>query len=451
MPYYAPQPMPVTCPQCKAQFVAPVFTILDAKDMPQEVELFILGMLNVFTCPRCGAPLAASVPLFYHNAEKQLAYIFIPPQVNLSPEQRQQIIGDLTRAVMRDLPQDHPKGYLLQPREFLSLDNMREAVMEAHGIRKEDVEARKQKFALVDQLLRLMDDPIAFAAAVGKHKEQFDAEFFALLRGLRDNARALGREEEAQRFETLRQKLLPHSPAGRREAAYDKAIAFLRGQPDRKALLKALLEAQDEEEIEALTRVARPLADYRFFQMVTEQIQQKYKAGQKEEARRLERLRDRVLNITQQVDREAQELLEERANLLRTILSAEDIEQAVREHMEEIDDVFFFLLQSELETAHRRGLKEVVERLSQVWEAIRRVSMEGVPPELQFIETLLTLRYPDETQRFLEEHRDALTPELLTLMNALAEDLERQGMKEDAKRLRGIRAQAMGLLSQVSR
>lgn len=448
MAYFAPQEVPVQCPKCGAEMVVPAFSIIDAEDMPDAVNALIMGVLNVFTCPRCGTSGMLDVPLFYHHGKKQLAFIYVPQRANISQEQRQRIIGDMTRAIMRVLPDDHPKGYLLQPREFLTLPSFLDAIMEAEGIDKEALEERRRKGELIDRLMAVMDDSVAFAAVVGQHKDKLDPEFYALLRYARDTAEAIGHKEEAQKLEALRQKLLPLTDWGRKEQAYDEAVKFLRKRPTREDLLERIIQAKEDQEVEALVRVARPLADYQFFRLLTERIEQERKAKRSDEARRLEKLRDRVLSLTEEVDRETKKALDRAAALLRELLIAPDLDKAVEEHLRDIDDVFLFFLSSEMKEAERAGLEEAYRRLQAVWEAIEKHLRPQVPPELLVIETLLTLSYPEETRAYLQEHRDEITSELVELMRVLAEDLERQGEREAAKHLREIRSQALAILAQ---
>ncbi len=447
MPYFAPQKIAVKCPTCGTEQTVPVFTLIDAKDMPDAVQALILGALNTFNCPQCGTSGMVSAPLMYHNADKQLAYLFFPPQANMPQEERQRIIGEMTRALMSSLPNDHPKGYLLQPREFLTLPSLLDAIMEAEGVDKNLLEERRRKGELIDKLLAVVDDNIAFAAVVGQHKNKLDQEFYELLRFARDSAVALGHKEEAERLERLRQRLLPLTEWGRKERAYDRAISFLRSRPNREQFLDRLLEAEEDVEIEALVQVARPLADYIFFQMLAERIKKAQEEGNEEQVKRLSALRDKVLKIAEQVDRETQKAVDEATTLLREILSAPDLDKAIEENLDKIDDVFLFVLSSQLEEARQRRLDEVAFSLQKVWNAIRRHLRPDVPPEIALIEDLMSLQYPDETRAYLEEIKDQLSSEVLTLLEAVAADMERQGMKEEAKRLRAIRGQALSIVA----
>ena len=444
MPYFQPERVPVKCPACGFEFTMPIFSIIDAKDMPDVVDALILGVLNTGTCPRCGAPVYTEGPLFFHHPDKQVAFVYIPPQANIPPTERQKIIGEMTRAVMSHLPQEHPKGYLLQPREFLSLPNMLDAIMEAMGVDKELLEERRRKGELIDKLLAVMDDPMALSAVVGENRDLLDEEFYGLLRYARDTAAQLGHQQEAEQLEALRQKLLPMTEWGRREKAFEDALAFLRTSPTREQLLERVLDA-DDLALDALVKVLRPLFDYSFFKLLSQRIKE-VKKEDPQEAQRLEALRERLLQLTEEADRDAQQALEKASNLLQELLTAPDVEKAVEEHLPEMDDVFFFLLSSQLKEARQKGLKDLADRLELVWRTVERKVRGDVPPEMDFLERLFYLSYPEETKQFLLKNREMLTPEVLELMKVLAEDLEKRGITEGAQHLRQIRAQAMALL-----
>ncbi len=447
MPFFQPHRMRVTCPTCSMEVDVAVFPIIDSPDMRDIAQALILGVVNIFQCPRCGTSGMISTPLLYHNAEKKLAYLFIPPTQQVIPqEERQRLIGELTRAVMNSLPNEHPKGYLLQPREFLTFPSMLEAIMEAEGIDRNLLEDWRKKGALIDKLLTVVDDDLAFASVIGQHRQELTPEFYEMLRYARDSSLALGQREEAEKLERLRQRLLPLTEWGRKERALDRALAFLRTEPDRERFLERLIQAEDENDVEALVKVARPLADYAFFKMLTDRIKQAKKAGKQEEAERLARLRDRVLQLTEEVDRQTQEAVERATHLLRTFLSAPDLEKAVDEHLEEIDDTFMFVLSAQIDEAKRRNIRDLVAALRRVSRTILRRTRPDIPFEILVIEDLATLEYPDETREYLEDMKDELTPEVLAVMDAVAGEMERRGLKEEAKRLRAIRAQALALM-----
>src|SRR6266852_4146077 len=75
-----------------------------------------------------------TAPFIYHDPAKEIAYILMPMELGMRDMDQQRIIGQLTQAVMRGLPEDAPRGYLLQPKVFFSFQSLVEAILEKDGI-----------------------------------------------------------------------------------------------------------------------------------------------------------------------------------------------------------------------------------------------------------------------------------------------------------------------------
>ena len=123
------QNVPVACPACQFRFSAPILTIIDVGLQPQAKEQLLSGRLNIAVCPQCGRAGMLGVPLVYHDPQKELLFTFLPPDLSASETDKQQAIGDLTNQVISSLPSEGRKAYLLQPRSFLTLESMLEAVL----------------------------------------------------------------------------------------------------------------------------------------------------------------------------------------------------------------------------------------------------------------------------------------------------------------------------------
>jgi hypothetical protein len=129
----------------------------------------------------------------------------------------------------------------------------------------------------------------------------------------------------------------------------------------------------------------------------------------------------------------------------------------VRDHIAELDETFMALLSLNMQNAERQGRKDVFQRLMMIYDEIMAVLEEGMPPEVQLVNELLRAPYPDGTRALLRERQAEVTPEVLDLMDRLAEEAAarseqgaggREGPEgvEVAKRLRDIKAQAMLLV-----
>jgi len=198
----------------------------------------------------------------------------------------------------------------------------------------------------------------------------------------------------------------------------------------------------DDDEVSAIAFAARPALDYKFFESLTKRVDE----AQGAEKERLTRIRERLLDLTQQLDQAAREGIEDSVSLLQEIINAPSPRSAVREHVEEIDDVFMSVLSRNMEAASQKGDKALMSRLGMVYEEIMGLMQESAPPEVQFINDLVMAPYPDGTRQILSENREAVTPELLDLIGRMADEMaqgEDEGVAEMAKRLRDIRSQAM--------
>ena len=437
-----------TCPNCGNRFVSPVLTLIDVGQNPEAKALFLSGQSNVAVCPQCGHAGMLNAPLVYHDPEQEILFTYVPPNLNLPEPEKERIIGDLTSRVISSLPAEQRKGYLLQPRSFLTLDSMVDAVLEAEGITPEMVQAQRDKTALLERLLR-SPDPEVRQAMIEENDGLIDYEFFQLLGLNLQMAQAQGQEQAVQQLATLQQQMLQWTTTGQEIAARQEAIRELGQGVSREALLDKLEAAALEDEqakIETMVAVARPVVDYIFYQQLAGRIEQAEQQGELERAGKLKALRETVLEVTDAVDAEMQQAGEEAAALLQEIVDSDDVEEAVQERLALIDEVFMSILAANIEAAEQAGRSEDVERLQQVGNALMKVIQESQPPEIRFINQLLSAEYPEGTQALLEENEALLQPQLLKVMDMIHEDLVESEREELARRLAQVRQQAAGLI-----
>jgi hypothetical protein len=85
--------LPVTCPNCQQRFVTEVYHVLDASSDPALTWDLISGKVNQARCPHCGMAGILGLPFAYHDPEKQLLFIFVPPEARLSAPEQEKLIG----------------------------------------------------------------------------------------------------------------------------------------------------------------------------------------------------------------------------------------------------------------------------------------------------------------------------------------------------------------------
>jgi|YNPNPStandDraft_1061719.scaffolds.fasta_scaffold13816_2 hypothetical protein len=430
----------INCPQCGNVYQAPVRTVIDVGQNPELRQAFLAGQLNLAVCPKCQTGLVIEVPLVYHDPAAEFLAIYFPQQLNIPEMERQKMIGEMTQALMRSLPAEQRKGYFLSPRQFLSRQALVDAVLGTMGISQEELDRQRRKMKLLDQLRVMADDPKGLEMMLKGQDAQIDGEFFALLSATLQSASMAGDERTVKQLQMLADRLKTMTTYGQRVAKQEAAIASLREIKTTDEFFDRVVRA-DLDEADAIAMVARPMLDYAFFERLTQRIE----AATGEERERLTRLRSRLVKMTEQMDEAARASMQEATTLLQELLAAPEPRSAVREHADEIDDIFMAVLAANMQEAERRNARAALERMSVIYDEIMAMYEENLPPEMQLINDLLQTSYPEGTRRMLQERRQEITPDVLELMDELADNMAQRGTDEfaqTAKRLRDIKAQA---------
>jgi hypothetical protein len=425
-----------------------VLSVIDVGLNPDAKTLFLSGQVNIAVCPQCGNAGMLSAPLVYHDPEKELLFTYAPTGLGMSELEQQQVIGDLTNRVISGLPSEKRKGYLLRPRSFLRLEGMIEAVLEADGITPEMIEAQRAKSDLLDRLMQATSEDARRIIAL-ENDALIDYEFFQLLALNIQVAESSEDSGVAQQLVALRQQLLEWTTQGTEIAQREEAIRSLGQEISREGLLDKLVGAAlagQDVKVETLVSIGRPAIDYVFYQQLTARIDASLSAGNREEAQTLQSLRDTVLDLTAKIDAEMQQATEQATYLLQRILESEDPEAQLRANLDQVDELFLGVLGANLEAAEQGGNAHAFDKLTAISELLMSIIQESQPPEIRFVNELLSVGYPDETQRLLAEHREQVDERLLSIMEMLAEDLSSRGRADTAQRLGEIRRQAEELV-----
>lgn len=435
------QGLQITCPNCGHVYQAPVRSVIDVGQEPQLRQAFLSGQINLAVCPKCNAGGLLEVPLVYHDPAAEFLAVYFPQQVNIPELEKQKMIGDLTQSLMRSLPPEQRKGYFLSPRQFATRQSLMDAVLGTMGISQEELDRQRKKMKLVEQFMVMADDPKGLQMMLKGNESQLDEEFFAIVSGMKRQAAAAGDEKSGERLDLLQQNLLPLTAFGKRLAKQQAAVASLKDLKSPEEFLDRLMAA-DQDEVAAITVAARPLIDYEFFQKLTERID----AAQGAERERLAALRRRLLELTQEMDKAARETLQDSIGLLQEIVNSPNPRSAVREHADEIDEIFMNVLAANIQQVSQKGDQELLERLEMIYDEVADLIEESYPPEIRLINELMNQPYPDGTREMLRNRQAEFTPEVLDIMGHMADDIAQRDDPESAeiaKRLRDVRAQAM--------
>lgn len=442
--HFPPQVIGVNCPNCNTPFPAQLFTIVDVGQDPVLKNVLLAGQLNVASCPRCGAGGALTTPLLYHDPEHQFLGVYVPEQIAVKEQQK--VIGDLSRRLMDGLPQEDRRGYMLTPKQFLTYQSMLEAILEFEGVTREMMDKQRRQLQLIEQGLVALQDPEGLRLLAKESDADFDDQFFSLLNMVTESAASGGDVEAAQEMVELREQLIELTTWGEGVKRQRAAVAKLTPETSREDLLNMIVAADDPRVAEALVLAARRLVDYSFFEALTRRIDAAQAAGNAAEAERLTGLRERLLTTLDRYDQMQQAAIQQYTQVLGEILAADDVQRAVMEHAQYIDQTFLSVVGANLEDAKSRGAGAAVRRLQEVWDSAIELLNINSAPEVALLNELLTAEYPGGTRKILSDNREVITQEFIDALEELIAQVQSEGGDEVAQRLRQIRSQAQLML-----
>jgi hypothetical protein len=242
----------------------------------------------------------------------------------------------------------------------------------------------------------------------------------------------------------LRSKLLDLSSVGQEVKAREEIIEALRAEPTRDKLVELLIQAPDEQTRQMLVAFGRPLMDYLFFQSLTSHIDS---ATDKGEKKRLTALRTEVLEIRDRLDEETRALYEERSALLRDLLLSEDPEALARQRFQEMDQIFFNLLATNLDEARSAGDSEAVKALEAVWGLVLQLVEETLPPVVRLFNRLMVADDDAQVEQLLQENRDLVTEGLIRFMEDAKVSMQEEGEEENVERLTQVLEKVRGMVA----
>jgi hypothetical protein len=381
-----------------------------------------------------------STPIVYHDPSKELLLTFFPPEMGLPVNEQEKQIGPLINQVVNALPAEMRKGYIFQPQTMFTYQTLLDKVLEADGITKEMIEAQQKRVGLIQRLLTT-PKPEDRSTIIAQENDLVDGAFFAILSTIIESASMQGDEKSAQLLNEIQMQLLKETEVGKTLLAQsEETQAALKTLQDaskngltREILLDTLIGLTSDSSLTTIVSLARNGLDYQFFQLLSEKIE----AEAEDKKQPLIDLRDKLLNITRDIDNELKNRLAEGAKLLYAILAEPDLEEAVKKHMPEMNEFFTQALQSEFEAAHQKGDMERIEKIQKVISIVEKES--APPPEIELIQSLLEAADDAARQKILEEKSDLVNDQLLTAINAIiAEGEARKQSPELVDSLRAV-------------
>ena len=435
--------MQVNCPQCRQPLVADVQQLFDVNTDPTAKQRLLSGAYNLIQCQVCGFQGNLSTLVIYHDPEKELLLSFVPAEIGLPRNEQERIIGGLINQVINALPQEKRKGYLFNVQSTLTMQGLVERVLEADGITREMIQAQQQRLSLLQRLASAKDEATRVEIA-RQEDEIIDQEFFMLLNKLGEAAMAGGDRESAQQLVELQRSLLPVTTYGQQlkaqSAEIETAMKDLQNAGQnltRERMLELLEKAPNETRLNTLVSLARPALDYSFFQLLSERIDRARGDGRD----RLVELRTKLLDLTQEIDRQVEAHRQESHELIEALLKTDRLEEAIGQVLPAIDEIFIKELDAMLKEARSKGDFDRSGKLQQIADLMEKAQVQ--PPEVALVQEYLELESDESRQAFLDGHKETITQEFLDLLANFSLQVQSSQDKQLAEHVKSAHRLAM--------
>jgi hypothetical protein len=235
-----------------------------------------------------------------------------------------------------------------------------------------------------------------------------------------------GDEKASQLLNEIQQQLLQETEVGKQllsqsqetQEALKKLQEVSKTGLTREILLDTLATLKSDSSLTTIVSLTRSGMDYQFFQVLSERIEKE----SEDKKQHLIDLRDKLLNLTREIDNELQKRLGEGVKLLYSILEETDLEEAIKKHLPEMDEFFTQAVQSEFEIARQKGDLARIEKIQKVISIVEKES--APPPEIELIQKLLDAADEPTRLKILEENSAMIRDEFLQAINSIISEGE---------------------------
>ncbi len=408
----------IACPNCRQMIAANVEQLFDVTQDPQAKQRLLGGVSNMARCPHCGFQGRLAAPIVYHDNDKELLLTFFPPELNVPLNEQEKIIGPLIKKITDSLPAEKRKGYLLSPSPNLTYESMIKVILGKDGVTPEMLKAQQDRVQIVERLIQASSADVR-SEIIKQNSALFDEQFFALFSRLAQGAMQSGQDTIGKQLADVQRQLLDETEFGRglRESVGEletaqKSLQEAGQSLTREKLLDFVLESPNDARLRGYVTLARQGMDYQFFQLLTEKID---KASGDEKAR-LESIREKLLQYTDEMDKQIEARYKQAQEFVESLLAQEDIVKAVRDNLDGFTQDSVDLVNQMLRQASEKNDYTRMGKLQKMVEVLREVS---TPPEVALVEQLLDA--PDEAavEQMLEANKAMVNDQFMQALIGL--------------------------------
>jgi hypothetical protein len=428
----------IACPNCRQMIRANVEQLFDVTQDPQAKQRLLGGVSNMARCPHCGYQGRLATPIVYHDNDKELLLTFFPPELAVPLNEQERIIGPLIKKVTDSLPPEKRKGYLLNPSPNLTYESMIKTILGKDGVTPEMLKEQQDRVQVIERLLQA-SSPDVRNEIIKQNSSLFDEQFFALFSRLAQSAAQGGQEPMARAMVELQKQLLEETEFGRQlkesvgelEAA-QKSLQEAGQGLTREKLLELVIQSTNDARLRGYVSLARQGMDYQFFQLLTERIDK----ATGEEKTKLAALRDKLLDITNEMDKQIEARYKQAQEFVESLLAQDDIVKAVRDNIEGFTQDSVDLVNQLLRQASEKNDYTRMGKLQKMVEVLREVS---TPPEVAFVEQLLDAPDQAALETMLEANKAIINDQFMQALIGLMAQVDQAGEQgnPEAKALSG--------------
>ena len=413
----------IACPRCRQMIAANIEQLFDVTQDPQAKQRLLGGVSNTARCPHCGYQGRLATPIVYHDNEKELLLTFFPPELNMPVNEQERIIGPMIKQITEKLPPEKRKGYLLKPMANFTYESMIQVILGKDGITPEMLKEQQDRVGIIEKLLQATSNDVR-SEIIKQNIQFFDEQFFALFSRLAQSAAGSGQEPIARAMVDIQKQLLEETEFGRQlketvsemEAA-QKSLQEAGQGLTREKLLDIVIQSPSDARLKAYVSLARGGMDYQFFQLLTEKIE---KSADSEKVK-FESMRDKLLNFTNEVDKQLEARYKQAQEFVESLLAQDDVVQAVQANIDQFTQDSVDVVNQMLRQASEKNDYTRMGKLQKMVEVLRQAS---TPPEVEFIEHLLDAPDNAALEQMLSANKDLLNDQFMQALIGLVAQVD---------------------------
>jgi hypothetical protein len=312
---------------------------------------------------------------------------------------------------------------LLNPIPNLTYESMIQTILSKDGITPEMLKEQQDRVSLIERLMQASSNDVR-SEIIKQNTDLFDEQFFALFSRIAQSAAASGQEQVARSLVEVQKQLLEETAFGRElkesvgelEAA-TKSLQDAGQGLTREKLLELVITAPNDARVRAFVNLARAGMDYEFFQLLSNQIDK----ATGDEKTRLEVLREKLLDYTNEMDKQLEARYKQAQEFVESLLAQDDVVQAVQDNIDRFTQDAVDVVNQMLRQASEKNDYTRMGKLQKMVEVLREAS---TPPEVSFIEQLLDASDDAALDKMLSDNASLINDQFMEALIGLVAQVD---------------------------